>query len=147
YSVMQPTIRPLFDTKQFQEALMSWIGNESSYYDYLKSFWSTSVLSGKTWNQAVHDGFYVSESTATSSGSVADATAAVCALLSSRDSAAFALMLYAKTGMGDGRRANYPWRQEFPDPITRVSWDNYAMMNRHDAENLGVGNRNVANGG
>jgi molybdopterin-containing oxidoreductase family iron-sulfur binding subunit len=26
YSLTQPTIRPLFDTKQFQDALMSWNG-------------------------------------------------------------------------------------------------------------------------
>src|SRR5690606_20492063 len=65
YSVMQPTIRPRFDTPDFQEALLSWVGNESSYYDYLTSFWSASVLSGKTWHQARHDGFYVPESTAT----------------------------------------------------------------------------------
>lgn len=147
YSVMQPTIRPLFDTKQFQEALLSWTGNESSYYDYLKSFWSTSILSGKTWNQAVHDGFFVSEATYTSSGSVADATTAVSALLASKDSGDFDLILYTKVGMGDGQQANNPWLQEFPDPITRVSWDNYATMNRIDAENLGVQNRNVANGG
>jgi molybdopterin-containing oxidoreductase family iron-sulfur binding subunit len=29
--------------------------------------------------------------------------------------------------MGDGQQAN-PWLQEFPDPITRVSWDNYLLF-------------------
>jgi molybdopterin-containing oxidoreductase family iron-sulfur binding subunit len=33
----------------------------------------------------------------------------------------FELVLYTKTGMGDGQQANNPWLQEFPDPITRVS--------------------------
>ncbi len=35
------------------------------------------------------------------------------------------LSLYTKTGMGDGQQANNPWLQEFPDPITRTTWDNY----------------------
>lgn len=147
YSIMQPTIRPLFDSKQFQEALLSWAGNDVSYYDYLKAYWNTSILSGKTWNQAVHDGLFVSESTSTNSGSLSDATAAVSALLKTQPSADFELVLYTKTGMGDGQQANNPWLQEFPDPITRVSWDNYATMNRVDAEELGVKNYNVANGG
>jgi molybdopterin-containing oxidoreductase family iron-sulfur binding subunit len=30
--------------------------------------------------------------------------------------------------MGDGQQANNPWLQEFPDPITRVSWDNYVTV-------------------
>ena len=38
YSIMQPTIRPLFNTKQFQEALLTWTDNTVAYYDFLKSF-------------------------------------------------------------------------------------------------------------
>ena len=41
--------------------------------------------------------------------------------------------LYTKTGMGDGQQANNPWLQEFPDPITRVSWDNYITVSAADA--------------
>lgn len=147
YSIMQPTIRPLFDSKQLQEALLSWTDNETSYYDYLKNFWTTSVLSGKTWNQAVHDGIFVSEAVSENSGSLTDATEAVASLLKPNQAGEFDIILYTKIGMGDGQQANNPWLQEFPDPITRVSWDNYATMNRIDAENLGVKNRNVANGG
>jgi len=150
YSIMQPTIRPLFDSKQLQEALLSWTDNETSYYDYLKNFWATSVLSGKTWNQAVHDGIFVSDAVAVRediSRSVSNATEAVASLLKPEQSGEFDIILYTKIGMGDGQQSNNPWLQEFPDPITRVSWDNYATMNRIDAENLGVKSRNVANGG
>jgi len=148
YSVMQPTIRPLFDSKQLQEALLSWTDNSISYYDYLKNFWTTSILSGKTWNKAVHDGIYLSEKQTSKNNPNTINTNVAIANLSKRDtSEKFDLILYTKIGMGDGQQANNPWLQEFPDPITRVSWDNYATMNRIDAENLGVKNRNVANGG
>jgi molybdopterin-containing oxidoreductase family iron-sulfur binding subunit len=63
---------------------------------------------------------YVGVSQALSAGSV-DSTAA---LSRSKAAAGFELVLYTKTGMGDGQQANNPWLQEFPDPITRVSWDN-----------------------
>src|SRR5699024_6769614 len=59
----------------------------------------------------------------------------------------FELHLYTKTGLGDGRQANNPWLQELPDPITRTSWDNYVTMSAMDAKDLGIRNRNVANGG
>ena len=36
--------------------------------------------------------------------------------------------------MGDGQQANNPWLQEFPDPITRVTWDNYLTVSSFDAK-------------
>jgi molybdopterin-containing oxidoreductase family iron-sulfur binding subunit len=37
--------------------------------------------------------------------------------------------------------------QEFPDPITRVSWDNYVTVSNADAKALTMSNEIVANGG
>ncbi|WP_306353414.1 TAT-variant-translocated molybdopterin oxidoreductase [Flavobacterium sp. '19STA2R22 D10 B1'] len=147
YSLIQPTIRPLFDTKQFQDALLSWTGNTVSYYDYLKAYWSASILSGKTWNQAVHDGLFVSGNVTGSTAGSANFAGAASTLAQSKAVDGLELVLYTKTGMGDGQQANNPWLQEFPDPITRVSWDNYVTMSRVDAEKLGLKNYNVANGG
>lgn len=144
YSVMQPTIRPLFDTKQFQDVLLSWLGNSSEYYDYLKTF-ATTYLNGKTWNQTVHDGFATTEVSNLVANSIDVATSV--SKLSNAKSNGLDLVLYAKIGMGDGQQANNPWLQEFPDPITRVSWDNYVTVAKKDAEKLGLENWNVANGG
>jgi len=144
YSIMQPTIRPLFNTKQFQEALLTWTDNSVAYYDFLKSFSATS-LAGKSWNQAVHDGFVVANPLALQSLPY-NATAAASALAQAKSSN-FDLVLYSKIGMGDGQQANNPWLQEFPDPITRVSWDNYVTISKTDAEKGEFKNWNVANGG
>ena len=145
YSITQPTIRPLFNTKQFQEGLMVWLGKAESYYDYLKAV-GTSLVTGITWNTLVHNGFYTYESTNSASGA-ADFSNAANQLASSKKGAGFDLVLYTKIGMGDGQQANNPWLQEFPDPITRVSWDNYVTVSRKDAETLGLKNYHVANGG
>ena len=146
YALTQPTIRPLFDTKQFQEALLTWNGATESYYDYLKNIWTTSILSGKTWNKAVHDGIFVSENIASNAGNTSDFSGVVSGLSQSKTSG-LELVLYTKTGMGDGQQANNPWLQEFPDPITRVSWDNYVTVSKVDADALKLENHNVANGG
>ncbi len=145
YSLAQPTIRPLFNTKQFQEALMSWNGISGSYYDYIKSN-AASYTGGSTWNKVLHDGLIVSGNTAIASGT-ADYSAAASALAKSKAAGDFELVLYTKTGMGDGQQANNPWLQEFPDPITRVSWDNYVTISQADAKKLGLENKIVANGG
>ena len=48
--------------------------------------------------------------------------------------------------MGDGQQANNPWLQEFPDPISRISWDNYLTVSAIDANEIGLKNINVSNG-
>ncbi|OYU82257.1 MAG: quinol:cytochrome C oxidoreductase [Flavobacterium sp. BFFFF1] len=145
YALTQPTIRPLFpNTKQFQEALLAWTGNSGTFYDYLKTS-STAYTVGSTWNKVVHDGVFTGAITPMSPANV-DASAAA-ATLSQSKSAGTELVLYTKTGMGDGQQANNPWLQEFPDPITRVSWDNYATVSAKDAKAWGLENYNVANGG
>ncbi len=144
YSVTQPTIRPLFDTKQFQDALLSWADNSAEYFDYLKGFASANVA-GKSWNQTVHDGFATTEVAGLAANSV-DVSSSVSKLANAKSNG-LDLVLYSKTGMGDGQQANNPWLQEFPDPITRVSWDNYVTVSKKDAEKLGLKNWNVANGG
>ena len=58
--------------------------------------------------------------------------------------------------MGDGQHANNPWLQEFPDPLTRATWDNYLTISEYDAKEIGLylepstffnQSRNDANGG
>jgi MoCo/4Fe-4S cofactor protein with predicted Tat translocation signal len=146
FSLVQPTIRPLFDSRQLQEILLRLVDSNSSYYDFLKSTWTTSILTNKTWNKAVHDGIFVSEVSSLSPTGY-DFSAAASSLGQSKSTQGYELILYTKTGMGDGQQANNPWLQEFPDPITRVSWDNYATISKADATDLGLENYNVANGG
>jgi len=145
YSLTQPTIRPIFNTKQFQDVLLSVNGVAGTFYDYLKAN-SAGIIAGSSWNKVLHDGIFVIGSTALSAGSV-DYASAANAVSKSKAAGEFELVLYTKTGLGDGQQANNPWLQEFPDPITRVSWDNYVTVSNADAKKLGLTNEIVANGG
>ena len=155
YALTQPTIRPLFDTRQFQDALLKWTENDQSYHDYIKDAWGTTILGGSSFNKALHDGVYVGtidtevESTAEVIEDTPTSTPfgnAARTLATSANSDGLELTLYTKTGMGDGQQANNPWLQEFPDPITRTSWDNYLTISKADADALGLVNNHVANG-
>ena len=149
YGLMQPTIQPLFNTRQLQDTLLKWSGNSTKYYDYLKTFAADSVLNGSSWNTALHNGFFkrealVEEVEFTSTVSVTNAAATLSS--SVKKASGFELNLYTKTGLGDGKQANNPWLQEFPDPITRASWDNYLTMSIADAKELGFSNPVKDNG-
>ena len=145
FALAQPTIRPLFDTKQFQDVLLAWTGSSQNYYDAIQANWSDSVIGSSSWNTVLHDGFFQIEVTTENNyqGTVLTAEATSLAAASSKG---LELTLCTKTGMGDGQQANNPWLQEFPDPITRVSWDNYITVAAADAEAAGLKNVNVANG-
>ena len=146
YSLVQPTIKPLFDTLQFQDVLLKWLGSTNSFYDELKSNWNISILNGSSWNQALHDGIYLNKKSRKSLFYFnKDLSKNVKNLLSSGNND-YELILYPKTSMGDGQQANNPWLQEMPDPISRVSWDNYLTVSKPDAKVLGIENTNDSNG-
>ncbi len=145
YGLMQPTIRPLFNTRQFQDTLLQWMGSELGYYDYLKAFWQNNLLSGRSWNKTLQAGTLDLGANAEVNINEVDLAAAGAAL-SAYSGAEMELTVYTKTGMGDGQQANNPWLLELPDPITRTSWDNYLLISRIDAERLGLRNWTVDNG-
>lgn len=153
YSLSQPTIRPLFNTRQFQDCLLRWTGSSDSYYDYIKNLWNDSILDGKSWNQALHDGYIetnkpaFSTYQASSSGVLVESESDGAISGFQENSGGFELTLYTSVALGDGQQANNPWLQELPDPITRCTWDNYVTISKSDADELGLMNKHVANGG
>ncbi|MBS1652506.1 MAG: TAT-variant-translocated molybdopterin oxidoreductase [Bacteroidetes bacterium] len=51
---------------------------------------------------------------------------------------AFDLFVYEKIGLGNGNQSNNPWLMELPDPISKVTWDNYITMCPSDVKTLGL---------
>ncbi len=137
-SLLQPTIAPLFKTRQWQESLLKWSGNTTGYHDYHKAFWSARLNGDSNYLAALQDGVIepgasLAISTATfNAAGVAAAVAASAAPAKkggvTDKTADVEVVLYQKAGIADGRHTNNPWLQEMPDPITRATWDNYVMM-------------------
>lgn len=48
------------------------------------------------------------------------------------------LVIYAKSAIGSGNQANNPWLQEMPDPISKITWDNYVTMHPADAKAMNL---------
>ena len=147
YALSQPLIQPLFDTRQFEQVLLSLMDKKSSYYDYLKEFWRENILQGTSWNQALHDGVLVnsSEREMITPNQARDINLSFADNDIKREG--MELTLYTKVGIGNGLdTANNPWLQELPDPITRMSWDNYLTISEFDAQRYGIKNWHTSNG-
>lgn len=142
YSLMQPTIQKIYKSRQIEESLLVWKNGKNNaannYYDYLKAN-ATSILGATSFNKALYNGINASSNATTLSYAGGNGAQAVAELIGFKPSD-LELVLYTKTAMGDGTQANNPWLQELPDPITRMSWDNYLTMSPKDAERLGIDN-------
>lgn len=76
YSLGQPAISPLFDTRQAQDSLLKWSGNAASYYDYIRAYWQSAVFAKQNkfssfqafWDAALHDGVFETDNPAKTSG-------------------------------------------------------------------------------
>ncbi|MFV0530807.1 MAG: TAT-variant-translocated molybdopterin oxidoreductase [Flavobacteriales bacterium] len=149
YTLMQPTIRPLFKgIRQFEDSLMKWAGITGTYYDYIKAHWEESVLeksSVSKFNKALYDG--VVETTDVFIGGVnPGSVSSAVSKLTTAKAGKTELSLYIKSGIGNGHEFHNPWLQEFSDPISRTSWDNYVTMSYADAKENGLLNTNVMDG-
>ncbi len=148
YGLMQPTIQPLFNTRQIQDVLLKWSGNKNSFYDYLKEYWNSEILDGNSWNTALHNGFLSKKvkTIKTKINAINFVKVANSLVEATKSSSNFELNLYVSVALGDGKQANNPWLQEFPDPITRASWDNYLTVSIADSKKLGFENPVKDNG-
>jgi molybdopterin-containing oxidoreductase family iron-sulfur binding subunit len=145
-ALRQPTIPRLGNTRPIIESLAAWMGKVKPAYDLLRASWKTTVFPHRKkeqsfqafWDQAVHDGF----AEVTPVGAAAkpfDQAAANRALGPARPvGQGRMLVLYPKVGLPDGSHAYNPWLQELPDPISKVTWDNYACLSPAAAAQLGA---------
>ena len=155
YGIHQPLIRSMYDTRSFQLSLMTWgfmgkVGPErlqkfETYYDYLRAFWKTELVAEingsklsdsdfeKFWNELLQKGFKQSTKNTTSKTRTFK-NDALSTIKTSAKKSGFELALYSKSHIADGTLGNVAWLQELPDPVTKIVWDNYAMVSMKTAE-------------
>lgn len=138
-SFLQPTITPIFKTRAFQSTLLKWSGNGADYAEYFKKYWITKLGSQEALDKALQDG--VIESAPGVAGAAYNGSAlagAAAALAAAKKGGKAELVIYPKVSLGSGKYANNPWLQELPDPITKATWDNYAIISFATAKELGI---------
>jgi molybdopterin-containing oxidoreductase family iron-sulfur binding subunit len=137
-SLVQPLIAPLYNTLSEIEVLAAFGEGEQKAYDVLRARWEEQMGSidfEKRWNRALHDGVVA--------GSAFEAKAVKVAVgdwaKAGQGAAAGGLEIAFRTdpAVFDGRFANLGWLQELPKPLTRITWDNVALLSPKTAAALG----------
>jgi len=131
YAFIQPTIAPLFKTRQFEESLMKWSGNNNTYEAFFKQYWTGKLGGIEAYEKALQDGVVepaTAPAVAGASFNAGSLGAAAAALASAKKGGALEVVLYQKISLGVGAQGNNPWLLELPDPLSRATWDNYAIV-------------------
>ncbi len=131
-SLAQPAITPLFATRQAQESLLHWAGNNTTYYKYLRANWKGITPTDSAWDKAVHDGVLMGSALPAAAAMTGmSAAAAASQLGGAAKGSGIELCLYEKGGLGaSGMEANNPFLQELPDAISKATWGNYVAVPR-----------------
>ncbi|MCF8260217.1 MAG: TAT-variant-translocated molybdopterin oxidoreductase [Melioribacteraceae bacterium] len=153
YSLQQPVINPIFNTREKEAEILTWIsGNENKYsqdifHSFLKANFNTYIgekinpVAGQDrfWYASLHDGFVKLKPTE-SQPPVFQQTKLKA---TGKPSDNVLLQIQPSYFVGDGRYSNNGWLQELPHPVAKVAWDNFAAISPKYAENLGVENNDL----
>ncbi len=148
-SVVQPLILPLFGGRTPVEVLGLMVGDKDRPgYDIVRETWKPILGEGefdKKWNRVLHDGLLAgSELPEVVPNPTAQALAelapggpgATGSEGAAGGSGSLEVVFLPSPSLYDGRFANDGWLQELPDPLTKVTWDNPALVSPETAETL-----------
>ena len=143
YSIVQPTINPVFNARQAEQSFLIWANAPvQDYYQYVRNNWEKNILpvTGRTWNDLLQVGVLTAAPKAAGSYTFGLSLDSVGqSVLNSSKALAkdVELQVYESVPMRDGKYANNAFLQELPDPVSKVTWDNYIALAPKFAEQLG----------
>lgn len=150
FSLSQPTIHPVFSTRASQESLLKWIGIDANFYDLLQQYWKSEIFpqcsSSESfqdfWDNSLRNGVRVLPEKKKAvalyrSDGLKEALDALSQPIPGREND-FQISFYETIALRDGRFANNPWLQELPNPITKITWDNYVSVSPGTAAQLQI---------
>ncbi|HDR52780.1 MAG TPA: hypothetical protein ENN90_14375, partial [Mariniphaga anaerophila] len=152
FSVLQPTLHKLFDSRQAQETLLAWLENDIPWRDYIKNHWTSTWFSQQNehseadrfWIEILKSGELVlpaeSDPMAFQPGETEKSIQNIAA---EKTAEGFTVELVENINAGTGHGPLNPWLQECPDPVTRIAWDNYASIAPSVARQISIKNGDV----
>ncbi|MCT4616382.1 MAG: 4Fe-4S dicluster domain-containing protein [Marinifilaceae bacterium] len=143
-SIMQPCIKALRNTRQFEDSLLKWMGQTDSYYTYLKNRWKNIIypeIKGYSsffefWKKLLQKGFidYVlDEYTNPVKLNKINILDYIDPIINYKFNSNLELQVYFDYKIYNAKLSNNAWLQELPDPISKISWDNFLICSSHYA--------------
>jgi len=148
-ALVQPLIEPLYEGKSAHE-LLSVLLDEvpRKGYDVVREAWKAARPAEADfeafWRKALHDGVVPGSAAPAVAAPVRLAeVAAALAAASAVKPAGLEAVFRPDPSLLDGRFANNGWLQELPKPLSKLTWDNAAVVSPATAQELGVTNEDV----
>ena len=140
--IVQPLILPLFGGRSDIEVVsLLATGAEAPGYDLVRETWKPVLGAAdfeRRWNRALHDGLVAG------SARPAVVTAVTSRPLPVAAATDLEVVFRPSPYVHDGRFANVAWLQELPDPVTRLTWDNPALVSPATAARAGLASGDLA---
>jgi molybdopterin-containing oxidoreductase family iron-sulfur binding subunit len=141
--IQQPLIAPLFESISDIELIGRIAGKTGSGYDLVRDQWKSAIPGDfeTAWRRSLHSGKFATPTGAvTPTWDWAPLAAQVAKETTSPapTKAALEAVFALDNKTYDGRFANNAWLQELPDPVTKLTWDNAAMVSPKTARELGL---------
>ncbi|MDQ6788205.1 MAG: 4Fe-4S dicluster domain-containing protein [Acidobacteriota bacterium] len=149
-TIIQPLIAPLYNGKSAHELLTAFTDNyNQTGYETVRQFWSSGNITSafeQNWQKSLRDG--VIENTVFTPKQVTlkiDLVQSPESRVQSPNT--IEINFRPDPSVYDGRFSNNGWLQELPKPLTKLTWDNAALMSPATAKNLGINNEEASVGG
>jgi molybdopterin-containing oxidoreductase family iron-sulfur binding subunit len=154
-SIVQPLIAPLYQGRSALELLASLtrelaIPGRELVRDYWRKHWEGRGASGdfdEFWQTALHDGVIAGTAYEPNPVKLKAEWRDQLNTEPAPNAGQYDIVFEPDPTIYDGRFANNGWLQECPKPVTRITWDNAALMSPATARELGVGFGHYAPGG
>ncbi len=135
-TIIQPLIAPLYDGRTPHELLAAMNGDTTSIaYDLVRNYWTEQVGAGEIeqfWQISLNNGLVAGSELAPRTMTPALQNLPAPTPTDSEHE----LIFRADPAVWDGRFSNNGWLQEMPRPITRISWDNAALISPRTAVDI-----------
>ncbi len=146
-SIIQPVIEPLYGGHSAHELVAALLGQAAaSGHDLVREFWQ-QVLPGEdfepSWREALSKGVLAAGAQAIGISLNTDDGAQPAISPAAAQAEGLEIIFSLDETVWDGRFTNNAWLQELPKPITKLTWDNAALVNPATAERLGLVNNDV----
>jgi len=147
-SVVQPLILPLYGGRTPVEVLGVMVaGQDRPGYDVVRDTWKPVLGEAefeKKWNRVLHDGLLAgSELPEVAADLNVQALAELTRSTTTTSATGLEIVFLPSASIHDGRFANDAWLQELPDPLTKLTWDNPALVSPKTAQTLGLANQDL----
>jgi MoCo/4Fe-4S cofactor protein with predicted Tat translocation signal len=149
-SVIQPLIAPLYHTRSAFEVLAAFTDKPGlKVYDAVRDRLKTAAGSGdpeKFWRKTLNDGVVANSAYAPISVAPKFSVASLPPA-KAIPAGQLEFIFRPDANVYDGRYANNGWLQELARPVTKITWDNAALVSPRLAEKLQLTQRAAARGG